>query len=287
MAEDLQKLIDENRRILGDPQLFESMAKNPIFWKRFLIKTLPQGRGSTLDADTVDGYHADDFLQRIAAKHLAMGGGITLAEVLAQAEIASAILLKHDGPIQDNTLASHKTAATIDHPDSSIPPAKLSFGTWEKIAEVNITVACDHVDFTGLDINTDGFYMLFVTINPIVQGLIYIYVEGDYVNANYYTQYFYAQATGHAGARSNYPYFASLLAGQPFSSMVMINRDALGYFRFSTQESERIGSQVLFYNFVGCKTATLANITSLRIAAGAAGEIGAGSRFILCRVRTK
>lgn len=71
---EIQKLIDENRKILG-PSFIEEMVKNPTFWKRFIFKTLPQGKGSGLDADTVDGYHADDFLQRLAVKHLAMGGG--------------------------------------------------------------------------------------------------------------------------------------------------------------------------------------------------------------------
>ena len=71
---EIQKIIDENKRILG-PSFVEEMMKNPTFWKRFIFKTLPQGKGSGLDADTVDGYHADDFLQRLAVKHLAMGGG--------------------------------------------------------------------------------------------------------------------------------------------------------------------------------------------------------------------
>lgn len=72
---DVERIIRENKAILGDPTLMKILMENPTFWRRFFMKTLPQGHLSGLDADTVDGLHADDFLQRISEVARTRGGG--------------------------------------------------------------------------------------------------------------------------------------------------------------------------------------------------------------------
>jgi len=72
--EDLQRLIRENQSLIDSPPL-QTLLKDDRFWRKFIKSNLPQGHGSGLDADTLDGLHADDFLQRISQMAKFRGGG--------------------------------------------------------------------------------------------------------------------------------------------------------------------------------------------------------------------
>jgi hypothetical protein len=66
----------------------------------------------------------------------------------------------------DLVLDYHRLKTPIDHPDSSITPVKLSFGTWQKIAEVDAPSGTTAVDITGLNGNSDKAYLI------VFQGLV-------------------------------------------------------------------------------------------------------------------
>jgi len=154
-----------------------------------------------------------------------------------------------------------------------------------KIAEVSPTVDVDYVDFTGLDINADGIYVLYSTVgNPLTVGCIYYcFVEGDYTLTNYYNQYIYAYGTSLSANRINNPAIFYNFAGEGISVITYILRDLDGYFRFISFIPRRSGGAIEQLIRMGCKTATVTNITSIRIQASQSGGIKAGSRFTLCK----
>jgi len=161
--------------------------------------------------------------------------------------------------------------------------------TWEKIAEYVAPSDVTNIDFTGLDINEDGFYVLFFHVkNPAgANAALYLFVEGDYTATNYYCQYLRGDGTTVSGNRVNNPTIGYVFSGETVNGIVYIYRDVDGYFRYLTLFSYKPAASIRVEIRAGAKTAPVSNITQLRVHATVAGAIGEGSRFILCRVRTK
>jgi len=164
----------------------------------------------------------------------------------------------------------------------------LSLIDWQVLAEVEVSSDCDYVDFTGLDINRDWEYYLDVVIkNPTGENCgYYLFVEGDYVTTNYYTQSIIGNDTSAVAARTNNPVISYPYAGERSLSNVRITRDPDGYFRYVSVVNRNTGSSQQAAIRIGSKTAPVSNITSLRVSASVSGGIGAGSRFILARPRS-
>jgi len=183
----------------------------------------------------------------------------------------------------------HATGGADELPANSVTTGMLNFATWEKIAEVVPASDVDYVDFTGLDINTDKFYVLFSTIkNPTASDAwYYAFVEGDYTETNYYSQNVNAAGTTVGGQRLNSPQIAGTGTGENCFFVAWITRDPDGYFRYCSINNKRPASSIIVVCRAGAKTATVTNITSIRISASVSGAIGTGSKFILCKVRTK
>lgn len=158
----------------------------------------------------------------------------------------------------------------------------------QTISEVNVTSDCDYVDFTGLDINSDWFYILFATIkNPTASDCnYYIFVEGDYTLSNYYMQELVVSGTSQNAQRYNFASVAWTTAGDRLLATAVITRDPAGYFRYYSNISRKTGSSHEICIKAGSKTATVSNITQIRISAQQTGGIGAGSKFILARPRS-
>jgi len=163
-----------------------------------------------------------------------------------------------------------------------IPP--IPTGT-TKVKEVSPTVNSDYVEFTGLDINTDGIYIIYASIkNPLASGIhYYVFVEGDYITTNYWHQYLYVYGTSRASDRDNFPSFFWVGAGDRTYIVGYIFRDHDGYFRYISLVNRKTGSAIEQLTRTGCKTATVTNITKIRIQAASSGGIGAGSKFTLCK----
>lgn len=158
---------------------------------------------------------------------------------------------------------------------------------WQKVTEVDVSSDCDYVDFTGLDINSDWFYKILTTIkNPTASYTYYsINVEGDYTSTNYYGQYLLGNGTSASADRGNAAVFCSIESGDRFLSQVSISKDPDGYFRAFSVSSRNSGSSVKIESRAIVKTATVSNITQIRIQASETGGIGAGSKFILLRTK--
>lgn len=165
-------------------------------------------------------------------------------------------------------------------------PAELS--GWQVVAEVVVPSDCEYIDFTGLDINTDRFYVLFCSFrNPQSTGTaLVLYVNGDYTESHYYAQVIDASGTIITSARYNSAYLGGIPANDRLAVMAYLVRDPDGYPRHYTFTTRYTGSGVAIQNWAVCKTATVTNITSLRVLTGVTGAIGADSVALLCKPRT-
>ena len=144
----------------------------------------------------------------------------------------------------------------------------------------------DYVDFTSLDINTHGCYIILAHLtNPTASNsAYYVYVENDYTATNYYSQYTAGNGTTVGAGRLNSSEIGHLLAGSSGTIVLFIMRDPQGYPRFHSFSNQYGATAVQNVYYAGTKTATVTNITSIRIHAGVAGAIGAGSRLMLFRL---
>jgi hypothetical protein len=55
----------------------------------------------------------------------------------------------------------HRFRVPIDHPDGSITPLKLSFGVWQKVAEVDVPSGTTAVTISDLDGDADKAYLIY------------------------------------------------------------------------------------------------------------------------------
>jgi len=183
----------------------------------------------------------------------------------------------------------HAVGAADPLPSNAITTAMLNFGTWEKLAEVVPTTDITYIDFTGLDINSDISYLVLASLkNPTGSSCTYrLFVEADYTLTNYYSQWLYVSGSGVYAGRVNEPRSAWIGAGQRTAVTLRLFRNPDGHFHFVVYESAHVGSDVFIHLISGASVYTYANVTSLRIQAAVSGGIGAGSKILLCRPRTK
>jgi len=151
------------------------------------------------------------------------------------------------------------------------------------LIDIIVDVDKQYVDINDLDINTAGVYEIFFCVkNPLTVGCAYfLFVEGDYTLANYYNQWIWAHGTTLEYRRANTPEIMYSTAGQASSTHIVIWRDPLGYFRYRSDIVRNIGADVQLVSRSGCSITTKTNITRIRLYAGVAGGIGAGSRIIV------
>lgn len=161
-------------------------------------------------------------------------------------------------------------------------------GDWQVIAEVNVAETCDYVEFTGLDLNTDKVYILFVNIHNVYAGnpTIYLFREADYTATNYYTQYIYADGAALSAGRVNVPSLLYIPQGEALAGVAFIYRDTDGYMQAQAFGMRGRAATVRQENKYISSSNTTPNITSLRAQGDVAAAIGAGSYLLLCRPRS-
>jgi len=166
--------------------------------------------------------------------------------------------------------------------------ADKQLSDWQVLAEVEVDADCDYVDFMGLDINRDWEYYLDITLknSSDSNSSYYIFIEGDYTITNYYSQYRVTEGSNISAGRINKPECSWLTPGDLVFFTLRLTKDNEGYFRYFAVSSRSKTSNVHLTSYSGTKTATVSNITSIRIASEASGGIGAGSKFILARPRS-
>ena len=158
---------------------------------------------------------------------------------------------------------------------------------WEVLAEVEVTSDVDYVEFTGLDINSDKVYVMFMSMkNPLSVNTAYmLFVEGDTDPANYSRMNMYGTGTSAGSDSQSDSEIGAANAGEDNIIFCVVMRDPDGYMRALSVWSRGTTSPGVIAVHTVQKTATVTNITSIRIASTEAGGIGAGSKFILARVK--
>ena len=182
---------------------------------------------------------------------------------------------------------SDRQIRTEDLVDGAVTPAKLSFGTWEKIGEVDVTSSVSSVSFTGLDGDSDKFYLLccrIINADSANQRGFQLRFNGD-SGSNYSTEGFYVDG-GSTSTKDISPdsqiEFCRVRAGDVGTALIFINP--------TTGKKREIVSYFSGDRFVGIYggawTNTTDNVTSISVLQIGGAYIGAGSKFILFRVST-
>lgn len=161
------------------------------------------------------------------------------------------------------------------------------YPSWVLLADVVTPSNVDYVDFTGLDINTDGVYLLqTVIINPLGSIIAAsLYREADYTPTNYYRQALISDGANVSSGRYNNSIFLSCPPGKSNFAHIVITKCPNGYLKsipFGMLSSE---SDIRLHHGTITSANTTANITSLRVAAQLSGGIGAGSTLLLSTPR--
>jgi len=167
--------------------------------------------------------------------------------------------------------------------DSSITTAKLAFGTWQKIAEIEVTSDTNQVNITGLDGDNDKVYCVIARIvNADTSGNRTFYFRfNDDTATNYTMQRLrgeYSSSIINQGD-ATFTAFAEATAGQVVGATSFIyaqsgqNRTVIAY--------SGCGNGVSVFS--GRWNNSTDNITKINIVAEGT-YIGAGSKFILLKL---
>ena len=183
----------------------------------------------------------------------------------------------------------HIVTSPVQHADGSVTQAKLSFGTWEKLADVTLGANSDYIEFTGLNINIDMFYAIFLTVkNPLGSMIdVFIFVEGDYSPSSYAVQICEVSGTSISANRYNMSTVSGVDAGERSNAYTIITRDPGGYAKAVGLDLTNTGAKVNVQILANSKIGTVANITKIRLQASSSNGLGAGSKFLLARMKTK
>jgi len=268
----------------------------------------PQGAGSGLDSDKLDGLHASEIGGGggpHAASHETGGADkvhfadiehssvdATLHDALTSTpHISQADKDKiHDKLHALDSALDHSGVITAaQHGDKSTIPNAHHIKDWTLISQVIPSSNVAVVEWTGLDINTDKFYIIIATIHNPSPSVAYeyaIFVNGDTTITNYYSQLHYADGATHVVRRDNDPGFCYIGALGDTMVFCLITHDPGGHFRYASLEARENGSIIRSEQKAGAKTATITNITALSIyCIGGAAGIGAGSILQIFKVR--
>ncbi len=140
------------------------------------------------------------------------------------------------------------------------------------------------IDVSGLDIATDRNYRIVLEIENTAGTLsgYELTVQGDHTLANYYSQILSVIDTAIVSARSNTPEICQVNANETGTTEITLTQ--LGGVPSATAMTrKREGALVELRQYAVSKTASIANITSLRITSTIAGALGIGTKLTIYR----
>jgi len=157
------------------------------------------------------------------------------------------------------------------------------------VAEVELGVDAEYLEVTGLDINAHGglylikFYLR--NIHTTSSNDFKLYVEGDYTDTNYYTQWLTASGTTVSATRPNDPRFITVGIEEGARGVFWIQRLELGRITaYVPVGAQWGGAYIAIYHRLLSTIPTHANLTSIRIQSGIVGAyLGAGSKIEVYR----
>jgi len=120
-------------------------------------------------------------------------------------------------------------------------------------------------DFTSLDINTDGYYVAYYSLETDASNAVYLEFEGDTTTTNYYTSYFEANNAAINAVRNNTNTFGYCAVSTGITGWCMIHRDNLGYLHAVAYSSNLAPANVKIGNYAIITVGAAANVTSITI----------------------
>ena len=212
------------------------------------------------------------------------------ADATGRGKFAS--LFINTGLLADNSVTLGKlaggTAGKVIGFDGSGDPAELDLSNFTLVAEIELGSVATSIDFTGLDINTDGTYFFVFTFENVDAALnqIFLDINGDNVNTNYHRQVFQAVNGTLTGARANNNHFLNIAAGESCAGHVLVLIDAGGFAKMVSVASVNDPAAIEMFNTMCATASTVANITQVTFEGTKVDGLGVGSKVQLYKLTT-
>lgn len=167
---------------------------------------------------------------------------------------------------------------------SSVELSEITPTIMAQKATTTLTSDTQTVDITGLDINTDGVYIVEAQIlngDGANTSAISIQVEGDTTAANYRVQRLQVNNATLAAARANNSNIQNLAAGKDCNLRITVHRDTAGLIRIIGHSCLDDGVGLQFWEWAVTTEAAKTNLTQLTFTSDRATGMGSGSKFTI------
>lgn len=157
----------------------------------------------------------------------------------------------------------------------------------KKVADIIVGSATTQLNITGLNIDKDSEYMLVSDFNnTTTDSALYLFINGNNTNTNYYSHYLLATSTTMASTRYNNAEFMSTFTNTKAYAVTNIKLTNSGYFTFQSKTARQYGGgEVIALNYNGNSAFTATSVTSISIVSSVTNAIGIGSRFQLYKMK--
>lgn len=199
---------------------------------------------------------------------------------------SGSISIDNETLIQD---VAGQTVVNLDdetlHYDSDIEKVAIKGSVLLFVADVELTENGSVMDFPDLDINADGYYLLYIHfVSDSTGSNILMFANEDETATNYYNQFVQGNGSVVASDRANSPIVAQI-KNQSFT-VIEISRSetgklSAGYRGNANQNSD---SDLRSYYGMWSKNGTEANITHLRFQCVTANKMLAGTKATLYKL---
>lgn len=181
------------------------------------------------------------------------------------------------------------TIETGELSDGSVTAVKLADGVASMSLVSTQTVsgsAVQQVDFSSLDSDTDGKYILYGSINATsgASGRVYIFLNADETITNYYYQGLTANSTTVAGDRQNFPAIGNVAPNDVHYFELTFEQIASEHGMWRGTYKDKGPSDLGVGVVIGQTSGTLTNITKISIQTASGTYIDVGSTFSLYKV---
>lgn len=156
-----------------------------------------------------------------------------------------------------------------------------------KVAETTISGgAVASISFTGLDLETDETYLIFLMLNNAIAGAkgLYMEVNGDTTDTNYYNQTLIKSDTTNAGGRSNNPQCGFFESSDYYHAHVFLHKLAGHNPWCNYVGTYNTASTINVWNGAWVHNNTT-NVTTLQILGDGTDCIANGSKVIIYKLK--